>query len=77
VIGDCSVDAVAHSRQESHQPPDAVAQDANLASALRKLGHGVDGVLNVLGTGVSVVGLIEAKTRTTTAGAGAVFGRAI
>jgi len=29
--------------------------------ALRQLGHDVSGVLNVLGAGVSIIGLIEAK----------------
>ena len=37
VIGDRGVDAVAHGRQEGHQPAEAIAEDGNLAGALREL----------------------------------------
>src|ERR1700732_3332302 len=33
VIGDCSVGAVAHGRQEGHQAAEAVAEDRNLTAA--------------------------------------------
>jgi hypothetical protein len=61
VIGDRSVGAVARGRQERHQSADAIAKDRNLAGALGQLGHNVGGVLDVLGAGVSVIGLIETK----------------
>jgi len=44
-----------------HQPAEALAEDSNRASAPRQLGHGVGGVLNVSGAGVSVIGLIKSK----------------
>jgi len=47
VISDCSVDAVAHGCQKDHQRAEAIAEDGNLASAPRQLGHGVDSVLSV------------------------------
>src|SRR5271155_2154355 len=62
VVGDRSVNAVAHGRQESHERPEAVAKYGNLAGALGHVRHGVGGVLNVPNTGISVIGLIEAKT---------------
>src|ERR1700747_1463347 len=61
VISDRSVDPVPHGRQECHQPSEAIAEYGDLAGAPRQLGHGVDGVLNLPGSRVSVVGLIEAK----------------
>jgi len=54
VVGDRSVNAVAHSRQEGHQRPEAVPKYGYLTGALGHLGHGVGGVLDVPGTGVSV-----------------------
>jgi hypothetical protein len=62
VVGDCSVNEVAHGRQESHQRPEAVAKYGNFAGALGHLRHGVGGVLDVPDTGISVIGSIEAKT---------------
>jgi hypothetical protein len=62
VISDRGVHAIAHRREESHQPAEAVAEDCNRASAPRQLGHGVGGVLNVSGAGVSVIALIRSKT---------------
>jgi hypothetical protein len=62
VVGDRSVNAVTHGRQESHQRSEAVAKYGNFAGALRHLRHGVGGVLDVPDTGISVIGLIEAKT---------------
>src|SRR6266404_5949152 len=47
VIDDRSVDAVARSRQEGHQPTEAIAEDGNPADALGELGHDVGRVLNV------------------------------
>ena len=61
VISDRSVDAVAHGCQKDHQRAEAIAEDGNLAGAPRQLGHGVDSVLSVPGTGVPVIGLIETK----------------
>ena len=61
VISDRSVDAVAHGCQKDHQRAEAIAEDGNLAGTLRQLGHGVDSVLSVPGTGVPVIGLIETK----------------
>ena len=62
VISDRGVDAVAaHGRQEDHQRAEAIAEDGNLAGALRELGHCVDGVLNVPGARVSVISLIQTK----------------
>src|SRR5260370_40746754 len=43
-------------------PAEAKAHDGNLTAAARELGHRIGGVLNVLGTAVSVIRLIEAKT---------------
>jgi hypothetical protein len=40
---------------------EAIAEDGNPAGAPGQLGHGVGGVLNVPGSGVSVIGLIKAK----------------
>jgi hypothetical protein len=62
VVGDRSVNAAAHGRQESHQRSEAVAKYGNLAGALGYLRDGVGGVLDVPNTGISVIGLIEAKT---------------
>jgi len=62
VIDDRSVDAVARGRKEGHQPAEAITKDGNLTGALRELGHGVGGVLNVSGAPVSVISLIKAKT---------------
>src|ERR1700732_4934223 len=61
VISDRSVDAIAHGCEKDHQRAEAVAEDGNPAGAPRQLGHGVDGVLNVPGASVSVIGLIETK----------------
>src|SRR5215831_12006349 len=61
MIGDCSVNVAAHCRQECHQRTEAITLDSNLAGRLRQSRHTVDGVLYVLYTGVSVVGLIQPK----------------
>src|SRR5260370_5575925 len=61
VISDRSVDAVAHGCQKDHQRAEAIAEERTLAGAPRQLGHGVDSVLSVPGTGVPVIGLIETK----------------
>src|SRR5713226_4330677 len=47
--------------QKDHQRAEAIAEDSNLDGAPRQLGHGVDSVLSVPGTGVPVIGLIETK----------------
>ena len=62
VVGNCSVNAVAHGRQEGHQRPEAVAKYGNPGGALGHPGHGVSGVLDIPNTSISVIGLIEAKT---------------
>jgi hypothetical protein len=62
VEGDRSVNAAAHGRQEGHQRPEAVAKYGNLGGALGHLRYGIGGVLDVPNTGISVIGLIEAKT---------------
>jgi hypothetical protein len=62
MVGNGSVNAVAHGRQEGHQRPEAVAKYGNAAGAFGHLSRGVRGILDVLGTGISVIGLIEAKT---------------
>ena len=61
VISDRSVNAIARGCQKGHQGAKAVAEDGNLAGAPRKLGYGVDSVLNVSDAGISVIGLIETK----------------
>src|SRR6266446_5666873 len=61
VIDDRSIDAMAHGRQEGHQPAEAIAEDRNLAAAFVELDHNVGGVLNVPDAGISVIGLIETK----------------
>src|SRR5580698_10033499 len=53
VIGDGGIDVTAHSRQERHQPPEAVALNGNPARALRKFDHSVQGVLDILDAGVT------------------------
>ena len=61
VIYDRRIDTIARGRQESHRSAEAIAKDGNPADTLRQLGHDISGVLNVLGAGVSIIGLIEAK----------------
>src|SRR5271156_711221 len=62
VISDRCVDAVAaHGCQENHQRTETIAEDANPAVALREVAHCVDGVLDVLGTGVSVINSVQTK----------------
>jgi len=62
VISDRGVDAVvAHGCQEHHQCAKAITEDGNLAVAIREAAYCVDGVLHVLGTGISVISRIEAK----------------
>jgi len=62
MIGDPGIDdGVAHGRQERHQRPEAVAKYGNVPGALGHLHHSFSGVPDILGAGVSVVGLIEAK----------------
>jgi len=62
VISDRGVDAfVAHGCQEDHQRAETIAKDGNFAVAVREAAYSVDGVLHVLGTGISVISRIEAK----------------
>ena len=61
MIGDRGVDAIAHGRQEGHQPAKAIALNGDLSRAVGQLGHNAGGILDVPGAGVSVIGLIEAK----------------
>src|SRR5229473_4151823 len=62
VIPDRGVDAVvAHGCHEDHQRAETIAEDGNLAVAVRDAAYCVDGVLHVLGTGISVISRIEAK----------------
>src|SRR5579862_6565740 len=62
VIPDRGVDTVvAHGCHEDHQRAEAIAEQGNLAIALRKATCCVDGVLDVLDAGISVISLIEAK----------------
>ena len=61
VIGDCSVGAVTHGRQEAHQAAEAVAEDRNLTAAIGQFSHNVNGVLNVPGARIPVIGLIKTK----------------
>jgi hypothetical protein len=62
VISDGSVHAVIpHGCQEDHQRTKAIAEDGNLALALREVAYCVDGVLNVLDTRVSVISPVQTK----------------
>src|SRR4029077_52360 len=62
VISDRGVDAVvAHGCQEDHQRAEAIAEDGNPAVALREVAYCVDGVLDVLGTRVSVISSVQTK----------------
>src|SRR5580704_4192061 len=62
VIPDGSVDAVvAHSCHEDHQCAEAIAEQGNLAVAFRETAYCVDGVLDVLYAGISVISRIETK----------------
>src|SRR3984885_4793822 len=62
VIPNRGVDAVvAHGCHEDHQRAEAIAEQGNLAVAFRKIAYCVDGVLDVLDAGISVISLIEAK----------------
>ena len=62
VIPDRGVDAVvAHGCHEDHQRAEAIAEQGNLAVAFREIAYCVDGVLDVLDAGISVISLIEAK----------------
>src|SRR5580692_12296754 len=63
VIPDRDVDAVvAHGCHEDYQRAEAIAEQGNLAVAFREIAYCVDGVLDVLDAGISVISLIEAKT---------------
>ena len=62
VISDRGVDTVAaHGCQEDHQRAEAIAEEGNLAVALREVAYGVDGVLDVLGARVSVISSVQTK----------------
>src|ERR1700730_7598605 len=61
VICDRSVNVVAHGRQEDHQRAEAIAEDGDPAVALREVAYCVDGVLDVLGTRVSVISSVQTK----------------
>src|SRR5579863_7638765 len=62
VIPDRGVDAVVtHSCHEDHQRAEAIAEQGNLAVAFREIAYSVDGVLDVLYAGISVISRIEAK----------------
>src|SRR5580658_5529079 len=61
VIGDRSVGALAHGRQEGHQRAEAIAEDGNLASAIGQFSSSVERILNIPDARVPVIGLIEAK----------------
>src|SRR5580692_7637146 len=62
VIPDRGVDAVvAHGCHEDHQRAEAIAEQGNLAVAFREIAYCVDGVLDVLGARVSIIGPIQAK----------------
>src|SRR5579862_2889631 len=62
VIPDRGVDSVAtHGCHEDHQRAEAIAEQGNLAVAFREIAYCVDGVLDVLYAGISVISLIEAK----------------
>src|SRR3984885_9681335 len=52
---------VAHGCHEDHQRAEAIAEQGNLAVAFRQLAYCVDGLLDVLDAGISVISLIEAK----------------
>src|SRR3984957_9655402 len=62
VIPDRGVDAVVtHGCHEDHQRAEAIAEQGNLAVAFREIAYCVDGVLDVLYAGISVISRIEAK----------------
>src|SRR5258708_22964711 len=62
VISDRGVDAVAaHGCQEDHQRAEAIAEDGNLAVALREVAYCVDGVLDVLRARVSDISSVQTK----------------
>ena len=62
MISDRGVDAVAaHGCQEDHQCAKAIAEEGDLAVALREGAYGVDGVLDVLCARVSVISCVQTK----------------
>src|SRR6202047_1577183 len=62
VIPDRGVDAVvAHGCHEDHQRAEAIAEQGNLTVAFRKTAYSVDGVLDVVGARVSIIGPIQTK----------------
>src|ERR1700732_3697369 len=62
VIPDRGVDAVvAHGCHEDHQRAEAIAEQGNLAVAFREIAYCVDGVLNVLYAGISVISPVQTK----------------
>src|SRR5260370_14971762 len=62
VISDRGVDAVAaYGCQEDHQRAEAIAEDGNVAVALRAVAYCVDGVLDVLCARVSVISPVQTK----------------
>src|SRR5580692_9173798 len=62
VIPDRGVDSVAtHGCHEDHQRAEAIAEQGNLAVAFREIAYCVDGVLDVVGARVSIIGPIQTK----------------
>src|SRR2546430_11232676 len=62
MISDRSVDAVAaHGCQEDHQRAEAIAEEGDLAVALREVAYGFDGVLDILCARVSVINPVQTK----------------
>src|SRR5580704_3847216 len=62
VIPDRGIDAVVpHSCHEDHERSKAIAEQGNLAVALRETAYGTDRFFDVLYAGISVISLIEAK----------------
>src|SRR6266852_5254466 len=51
----------AHGCQEDHQRAEAIAEDRNLAVALREVAYCVDGVLDVFGAHASVISSVQTK----------------
>src|SRR6266852_8037542 len=51
----------AHGCQEDHQRAEAIAEDRNLAVALREVAYCVDRVLDVFGAHVSVINPVQTK----------------
>src|SRR5258706_1207075 len=61
VINDCGVGAISRGCQEGHQSAQTKAHDGDLPIANLQLCRDVDGVLDVLRAGITVIGLIETQ----------------